>query len=422
MDRLNELTWYAIAYAWVVGVAILGIVAAWLLAPTSRRAWLPIARLRPGAWIGRDTFFVFCVYHGLPMVITATLFQMGFFTPLIGPAPDRSALTDSAIYINRCQNIASPLGFTLTLGTIFFILYARSGTRLHHFGLSWTRLWPNVGLGLVAAMGAIPVVIGLHMLVQFVLPGRDHSLTTLSRLVRNDWEWWFIGFQVVIVAPIMEEVVFRGLIQGWLRRASLSGHLVVCAIVVLFGLMVIAEKAALVVAPTEDVQVENKAPADAKKAATRPATVIDYLAPGVVALLLVGGYAWLMLRIILQFELREGEIQHWQLDPLEESLAPQAGLSEDDARERRRIACEQEELRQRDWSNANAQLAWFGTAMLFAMVHYGAWPAPISLMPLGLIFGWLAWRTQSLIAPIVLHAVFNLTSFIALYGTVMESR
>lgn len=420
MDRLNELVWYGIAYGWVAGVAVIIISAIWLLAPMLRRRWLPIARLRPGAWTGGDTALVFCVYHGMPLVLTATLFQMGFFRALIGPSPDREAVSDSMIYISRCQNIASPLGFTITLGMIFFILFARSGTRPHHFGLTWSRFWPSVSLGLAAAIGAIPLVIVFHGIVQLVLPGREHTLTMLSRLVQHEWEWWFIGFQLVIVAPVLEEVVFRGLIQGWLRRASLSGHVIICAIVVFFAIMVIAEKAAIATAKTDDAKVEKKAAPEAKQPAAGPVTALDFIAPGAFALLLVGGYAWLMVRIIRQFELRDNEMLNWQLDPVLTSL--ELAASEDEARERNWIAREQDDLRERDWSNANAQLAWFGTAMLFAMVHSQAWPAPIPLMPLGLLFGWLAWRTQSLAPSIVLHAVFNLTSFIALYGTVTESR
>jgi len=40
------------------------------------------------------------------------------------------------------------------------------------------------------------------------------------------------------------------------------------------------------------------------------------------------------------------------------------------------------------------------------------------LMVLGVVLGWLARRTQSLIAPIMLHALFNLVAFFGLYGFV----
>ena len=52
-------------------------------------------------------------------------------------------------------------------------------------------------------------------------------------------------------------------------------------------------------------------------------------------------------------------------------------------------------------------LSVYGSAMLWSMMHYEAWPAPIPLFLLGLALGWLALRTQSLIGPMVLHSLFN---------------
>ena len=57
----------------------------------------------------------------------------------------------------------------------------------------------------------------------------------------------------------------------------------------------------------------------------------------------------------------------------------------------------------------------FGTALLFGMVHSFAWPTPVALFVLGLGLGWLAVWTRSLIAPIIVHALFNAVSFVLLY-------
>jgi membrane protease YdiL (CAAX protease family) len=55
----------------------------------------------------------------------------------------------------------------------------------------------------------------------------------------------------------------------------------------------------------------------------------------------------------------------------------------------------------------HAARAIYGSALVFAASHYFAWPTPIPLFILGLGLGYLAFRTQSLVAPIVLHAFFN---------------
>ena len=39
----------------------------------------------------------------------------------------------------------------------------------------------------------------------------------------------------IAAAPLIEEIAFRGLLQGWLRRASLLGHMVVAAVTLYNG-------------------------------------------------------------------------------------------------------------------------------------------------------------------------------------------
>jgi membrane protease YdiL (CAAX protease family) len=57
----------------------------------------------------------------------------------------------------------------------------------------------------------------------------------------------------------------------------------------------------------------------------------------------------------------------------------------------------------------------FGTAVLFAAAHSSVWPSPVPLLPLGIVLGWLAYRTKSLVGPIVLHALFNTIACVEMY-------
>jgi membrane protease YdiL (CAAX protease family) len=54
----------------------------------------------------------------------------------------------------------------------------------------------------------------------------------------------------------------------------------------------------------------------------------------------------------------------------------------------------------------------FASAAVFAVFHASVWPTPVPLFVLGLALGWLAYRTRSLVAPVVLHALFNAVSFV----------
>ena len=49
----------------------------------------------------------------------------------------------------------------------------------------------------------------------------------------------------------------------------------------------------------------------------------------------------------------------------------------------------------------------FGTAALFAAFHSGVWPSPVPLLLLALGLGIIAYRAQSLAAPMLIHALFN---------------
>jgi membrane protease YdiL (CAAX protease family) len=79
--------------------------------------------------------------------------------------------------------------------------------------------------------------------------------------------------------------------------------------------------------------------------------------------------------------------------------------------------------RSRPLPSADAARAIFATALLFAAFHARVWPTPVPLFALGLVLGFLAYRTQSLIAPILLHGLFNNVATMAiLYALFVSSE
>jgi membrane protease YdiL (CAAX protease family) len=57
------------------------------------------------------------------------------------------------------------------------------------------------------------------------------------------------------------------------------------------------------------------------------------------------------------------------------------------------------------------------TSAIFAAIHLGQWPAPVPIFFLSLGLGVLYQRTGSLIAPFVLHAMFNGISTLGLFAS-----
>ena len=410
-DWLRELEWNALAYAIVAGLALVGLVALWLFVPAVRRAWLPMPRLRPGAWSGLEVFLTLCIMQGFPVLIVGTLLSLRVFAALFGPEPTADApIAELGMYQLRCYNVSSPLILTVCLGMILIALHARTLTRPQQFGLTWAR-WPaNVALALVGFIVVVPLVLGLHVPLALVFPGRPHPLITLGKGTLEEWEWMFLAFQSVVAAPLLEEVVFRGVFQGWLRRATLQGHVTVCVATLFYGGSGLLFFLSAVVADTLGLGTMTTTP-----------EWLDLTYPFVFSLALVAGYAFSLRKMARKFELSEMEMQAWYVQPAAGSLEATEHLTEEQARERRLKIRDEDEKRQRQWAEANANLAILGSAMFFAVAHSAAWPAPFALLFFGLVLGWLAKRTQSLVAPIALHALFNLVAFIALYGTVLSA-
>lgn len=160
-----------------------------------------------------------------------------------------------------------------------------------------------------------------------------------------------LAAQAIIAAPVKEELFFRGIVQPWLATKAWGGD-VAMFLAAAFGLMI-------------------HSPAgipftDAPSAAGAAAPVLFVLA------------------VLPAYRLMDW----WDLSRWLPVRDPEA---------RRRAA-----------------RAIVGTSLLFANFHANVWPTPVPLFVLALGIGWLAYRTQGVTAPIVLHTLFNAIVFAAL--------
>jgi membrane protease YdiL (CAAX protease family) len=394
LELLYEFRVNAVAY---LAVAVVAVVAAAALALLRGGAWLPPQRLRRGAWSGGEVFLLFLVYVVVPSALMLLLARVYFFHGVLGLFQDD---VPNDLSFPRLMNLAEPLAAPLVFALHLTLLYGVSRTFPRHVGLSPARWRQNVRLGIVGFLVATPVVLGVHFVTLLFTFRVEHEFETLATQLSAP-ELVFLGLRAVVLAPLLEEWLFRGLLQGWLRRASLIGHFLVAALTLLLG----AQPTLASLERYLDGAVEAV-----------------FWEPLAFTTLLVGVYAAGVVRVWRPV-LREG----WTpfIDQQQDVKAGNTRGDGPEADNAGEAPDEQPALplpalhgpRWENFQHDNARLAIVGSAMMFAVFH-NVWPSQIALFALGLILGWLAYRTQNLVPGVVLHALFNVVAYLVLLYSV----
>jgi membrane protease YdiL (CAAX protease family) len=335
-----------ILWAWLLvgALALLG----WWSRPDFRRWLFGPQRHRAVPWTRKELLaaFFLVIFSFWPLVVKDVLTALGFFARFYGPEFTealRGPATSEAAELAHTREALwlQVLSFPLTALTIPVLFRVISGTRPYQLGLTTHRAGRNVLAGLLAWVAVTPFVYAVLNLATwwfqelFHVPTEKHPLTRLSESGLSPLEWVLLVASAVAAAPVVEELLFRGVIQPWLVRHPWGGA----------GAMVAALAVALAFRKTETT------PAQGGSAAIG---ILQQLVPALFVLVLVPPFLLVWRR----------------------SRTPVAP-------------------------------AVYGTSLLWAMMHTQIWPTPVPLFVLGLGLGYLAYRTQSLVAPLTLHALFN---------------
>lgn len=262
--------------------------------------------------------------------------KSGLFERWYGPKPENDS-PDLSLWNYRTMLWAASLAFPVQVASILLVLTGTSGARLEQLGLTTHRLGDNVVFGYLGwAVASVPVY-SVNLLISvlqssyFHVEPEHHPLTQLWAQHPDHLELALMVLTALVFAPVLEELLFRGMIQPWAGKRWWGG----------LPLMGVACLIAL-------VQRQDKG--------LGLAITMFFLAmtPGFFIARLLGSFLSV--------------------------------------------------LRAR---GANAAGAIYASSLLFAAGHSIAWPQPVSLFLLALFLGYLRYRTQSLVGPIVLHALFN---------------
>lgn len=129
------------------------------------------------------------------------------------------------------------LGVPRLVGLVLPRLASKLRTTRHQLGLQRTLRWKDMAWALVGMVLYIFLTMSLIFVAQQVIPGFDASQRQDIGVPRQlfGMERFMAFVALVLVAPIAEEITFRGYLYGKLQHARMPLWAVIFVVSVLFG-------------------------------------------------------------------------------------------------------------------------------------------------------------------------------------------
>jgi membrane protease YdiL (CAAX protease family) len=313
------------------------------------RGLLPPAPIREAPWRGTHVLGMILLYLGVQIVAPVALFRVA----AIHPARLPDGMLDP-----QSQNLAmiAVNATFLLVGPLFLASWTKAGPS--DFGLAGRdKFCRDVLRGIVAWPLLAPIVYGVMLGATAIWPSQEHPLQKMLKQDPSSVNWGLAALSAAILAPAVEEFLFRGVLLGWLGRWASGLN-----------------------------RVRSDGPFDPEFGPIPPTPS--------------SGVA---------FEATESEIPPPPGDPFDRPDTGPGGDWTPGA-----PAPKPGPLTGRGWRFLAANVA---VSALFAAMHGHVWPTPLPLFFLSMGLGVLYQRTGGLVAPIALHTVFNGLSTFLFYLT-----
>lgn len=327
----------------LAGVCILVLIG-WRLMSNRGQRLFPPQRVRAAPWGGLEIGLAVFGYFFWAQAIGSLLLGVGFFGWLYGPDFISSLNSEATSEAHRFASIrvgiwASLVAVPFQVGTILLLFRLASGTRPYQLGLNFGRFGSDVAVACAGWLLCTPIVFGVNIVATLCdvwLGGhpQQHPLTQMIESQPLPIELVIVVTTAGLTAPVLEELLFRGVLQPWLARRSWGGDAAMAGsmgMACVFGY---------------------------GSAGWSPIIFVAAMLPGY---LVIGRLAG-----------------RWVANP-------------------------------------QTARALYATSLLFGTLHASVWPTPVPLFLLGIVLGFLAYRTQSLVAPMVLHGLFNAVTCIMFF-------
>jgi len=228
------------AAIWIAGTLI---VLATAISLWVRKGWRQAFRLPTGPQHcieATDLLAAFCLF----LILSSLFYDLFQFVALPGetPSPTTAPTTDHGLDPLRVLAIAAS---QFTNVAIFVLLgRARFEQGLAGWGLTLRRSGTNIIRAVVAYVAIWPVCSGLLMLTTWLLlfvpgyvPMEHDALRILHEAGSSSWVMVFTILSAVVLAPMVEELLFRGLVQPSLARKLGSEWKAILLTGLFFGLI-----------------------------------------------------------------------------------------------------------------------------------------------------------------------------------------
>lgn len=202
-----------IIFGWSAGIGLLALWIAW------KRGFFKPFQSSPYPIIrGVDVLRGFAFFLITELFLIPTL--IGLVLTFSGKNPDLSSLSQQAKSLFNLSIIVG--GFGGVSLAYFFLTPVQRAQLWQQTGEPWTH---QIGVGIAAWFVSYPVVLAMSQILSIITWHLFHrplveqvAVKSLRKAAANPLIFGWTALAVVTIVPLMEEFLFRGLLQSWLKR------------------------------------------------------------------------------------------------------------------------------------------------------------------------------------------------------------